>query len=109
MRFILLLTVILVAFANEYSFNNPQALEDSLETILDINEAQFQLFYSLYALPNIFTLFFIGYLCDLFGMRLSLVILSALIALFQLVIAIGGYTQSYGTILAGRILFGVVS
>jgi len=80
-----------------------------METILDISEADFQLFYSLYALPNIFTLLFIGYLCDLFGVRISIMVLSGLIALFQLLIAVGGYAKSYYTILVGRILFGVVS
>jgi hypothetical protein len=35
--------------------------------------------------------------------------LSGFIALFQLMIAIGGYSLSYYTILVGRILFGVFS
>lgn len=30
-RFLLLTLIVLVAFANEYSFNNPQALEDALQ------------------------------------------------------------------------------
>jgi hypothetical protein len=51
----------------------------------------------------------IGYFCDVFGVRISLVILSGLIAFFQMIIAIGGYLKSYYLILAGRILFGVVS
>lgn len=29
-RFLLLALIVLVAFVNEYSFNNPQALEDAL-------------------------------------------------------------------------------
>lgn len=29
-RYLLLLLIVLVAFANEYAFNNPQALEDAL-------------------------------------------------------------------------------
>lgn len=67
------------------------------------------MFYSLYSLPNIFTLMVIGYLCDLFGVRITLTLLSGLIALFQLIIAIGGYAESYYIILTGRILFGIVS
>ena len=80
-----------------------------MEEILDISEEQFELFYSLYALPNIFTLFFIGYLCDKFGARISLVGLAIMIALCQLLIAIGGYISSYTTILIGRIIFGIAS
>jgi hypothetical protein len=37
------------------------------------------------------------------------VLLSGLVAVFQLMIAIGGYTRSYSTILVGRIFFGIVS
>ena len=80
-----------------------------METVLGISETQFQLFYSLYALPNIFTLFFIGYLCDRLGVRLSLMVLSGGVAVFQLIIAIGGYIKSYPMILVGRIFFGIVS
>jgi MFS family permease len=108
-RFLLLAILIFVAFANEYAFNNPQALEDSMEKILDISESQFQLFYSLYALPNVVTLLIIGYLCDRFGVRLSLISLSAGVAFCQLIIAIGGYIKSYPLILVGRILFGIAS
>jgi len=80
-----------------------------MEAILEISESDFQLFYSLYALPNVFTLLFIGYFCDYFGVRITIMLLSGLVALFQLLIAIGGYTRSYYTILIGRILFGIVS
>lgn len=50
-----------------------------------------------------------GFYCDKFGARVSLILISGLIALFQLVITIGGYLESYSTILVGRILFGMVS
>lgn len=108
-RFILLFILILVAFTNEYAFNNPQALEESMQQILNITETQFQLLYSLYALPNVFTLFFLGYLCDLVGSRIGLISLSAGIAIFQLVIALGGSMNSYGVLLVGRICFGIFS
>lgn len=42
-------------------------------------------------------------------MRIGIIALSAGVALFQLVIAIGGYTYSYTTILIGRMLFGLAS
>jgi len=37
------------------------------------------------------------------------VTLSAGVAVFQLVVAVGGYTNSYETILIGRMLFGIAS
>lgn len=46
---------------------------------------------------------------DFLGVRIGIIALSAGVALFQLVIAIGGYTYSYTTILIGRMLFGLAS
>jgi hypothetical protein len=43
------------------------------------------------------------------GVRIGLITLSAGVAIFQLVIAIGGYAYSYTTILVGRMLFGIAS
>jgi MFS family permease len=66
-----------------------------METILDIEESQFQLFYSLYALPNIFTLPFVGYFVDKLGIRLSILVMSIGLAVCQLLIAIGAFAKSY--------------
>jgi MFS family permease len=101
--------IVLVGFVNEYSFNNPQALEDALREHLKISQTQFQLFYSLYSLPNIFTLLIIGYILDKFGMRRGIVILSGCLVLCQLIFAVGGQIKSYALMLVARILFGVVS
>jgi hypothetical protein len=49
-----LFLLIFVQFANEYSFNNPQALQDSIQKTFDINEAKFNALYTIIALPNIF-------------------------------------------------------
>lgn len=49
----------------------------------------------MYALPNIFTLPFIGYYVDKFGVRISLIVMSIFLTLFQAVIALGGYWESY--------------
>jgi hypothetical protein len=37
-RFLFLLLVVLVAFGNEYAFNNPQALEETIYKHLKISE-----------------------------------------------------------------------
>lgn len=63
----------------------------------------------MFAFPNIFATFIIGFLIDYLGVRVGLIALSIGITVFQLVIAIGGYTYSYATILVGRILFGLAS
>ena len=76
---------------------------------LDIGETQFQLLYTIFAFPNIFATFFIGFLIDFLGVRIGLVALAIGVVVFQLVIAIGAYAYSYTTILIGRMLFGLAS
>lgn len=108
-RFFVLFLVSMVVFGNQYAFNNPQALEKYMEEDLDIGETQFQLLYTIFAFPNIFATFFLGFLIDFLGVRIGLIALSAGVAIFQLSIAIGGYAYSYTTILIGRMLFGLAS
>lgn len=104
----MLFFISMVVFGNEFAFNNPQALEVNMEKDLNIGETQFQLFYTIFAFPNIFTTFFIGFLIDYIGPRIGLICLTIGMVVFQTVIAIGGYTYSYSTILIGRMLFGIV-
>jgi MFS family permease len=108
-RFFILFLVSMVVFGNQYAFNNPQALEKYMEEDLNIGETQFQLLYTIFAFPNIFATFFLGFLIDFLGVRIGLIALSAGVAVFQLSIAIGGYSYSYTTILIGRMLFGLAS
>lgn len=99
----------MTVFGNQYAFNNPQALEASMEKDLEIGPTQYELLYTIFAFPNIFATFIIGFLIDFIGVRIGLIALSAGVALFQLVIAIGGYAYSYTAILIGRMLFGLAS
>ena len=108
-RFLVLFLLSMSMFGNQYAFNNPQAMEGNMIIDLDISETQFQLLYTIFAFPNIFATFFIGYLIDYLGVRIGIIALSGGVAFFQLVIAIGGYTYSYQTILIGRMLFGLAS
>lgn len=108
-RFLVLFLVSMVVFGNQYAFNNPQALEDSMEKDLDIGETQFQMLYTIFAFPNIFATFIIGFLIDFLGVRTGIIALAAGVAIFQLVIAIGGFAYSYTTILIGRMMFGLAS
>lgn len=76
---------------------------------MDIDTPQYNMLYTIFALPNIFATFFIGVLIDFLGVRIGIVALSTGVALFQIIVAIGGYTESYYTMLAGRMLFGIAS
>ena len=108
-RCFLLFLLAMVVFGNQYAFNNPQALQDSIETDLGINESQYDMLYTIFALPNIFATFIIGFLIDFLGVRFGLITLSLGVAIFQTVIAFGGAYHSYTTMLLGRMMFGIAS
>ena len=65
--------------------------------------------YTIFALPNIFATFIIGFLIDFLGVRFGLITLSLGVAIFQTVIAFGGAYHSYTTMLIGRMMFGIAS
>lgn len=92
----------------QYSFDIPQALEESLENKLEISETQFNLLYSVFAGASVLTALFFGFLIDKIGCKVMLISLAISVALFEYIIAIGGFVESYSLILAGRILLGLV-
>lgn len=65
--------------------------------------------YSIYSAPNIILPFFGGILIDKIGVRISIFIFSTILIFGQSIVVIGGYTLSYGTLLAGRCIFGIGS
>lgn len=99
----------MVMFGNQYAFNNPQALQESLMNELNINEPQYDWLYTIFALPNIFATFIIGFLIDFLGVRIGIIALSFGVVVFQTVVAAGGASKSYATMLVGRMLFGIAS
>lgn len=108
-RYLILFLLIIVLVANEYTFNNPQALQGSIQDSLHINESQFNMLYTIVALPNIVFTIFIGIIIDRFGIRLTFLLIATGLPLFQIVVALGGLQGSYTLMLSGRFLFGLVN
>ena len=86
-----------------------QSLEVPIVEELQITQTQFNLFYTVFALPNIVTALFIGVLVDIVGVRLMFFLMCLFVGIFQAMVTIGIYFQSYETILIGRMLFGTAS
>lgn len=63
--------------------------------------------YTIIALPNIIFPFFIGIIIDYIGVRVAFVVLTFGVIIFQTVVAVGGVTHSFQTMLIGRMLFGI--
>lgn len=97
----------LMLFGTMYCFDNPQALEDSIEEELNISENQFNLLYSYFSIPPIVTAVLIGFAIDKIGVRAAVVILSLGVVIAQFIISIAVSASSFGGMLAGRALFGI--
>lgn len=53
MKYCMILLSIVLMFGNNYAFDIPQALESQIEKDLKISQVEFNLLYSVFALPNI--------------------------------------------------------
>lgn len=63
--------------------------------------------YTIIALPNIVFPFFVGIVIDFIGVRVAFVVLTFGVIVFQTVVAIGGVTHNFQTMLIGRMFFGI--
>jgi MFS family permease len=106
-RFVALVVLALTAVGELYTFNIPQAIEESFKEQLEISESQFELLYTYYALPNIFTTVLLGAFMDIVGIRIGVVLMACTLAIGQSVCAFGAGIDSFGTILAGRVIAGI--
>lgn len=106
-RFLVLILLALVLVTLMFAFNNPQALQDSIMKELKLSETQFNMLYTIIALPNLFCPFFVGIAIDFIGVKISLIVLMICIVCFQAIVACGAVYHSYETMLVGRMLFGI--
>ena len=89
-----------------FSFDNPAILEADIEEKLDVPQTTYSLLYSFYSMPNMVLPFVGGMLFDYIGYDKGILITTGLVLLGQCLAAFGGFQESFGLILAGRLLFG---
>ena len=92
-----------------YCFDIPAALKTQIDDYTGDRsdyEFYFNLLYTLYAAPNVILPFFGGYLVDTLGVTTCLLIFSSLIAVGQVIFAIGLSVKSWPIIFLGRLVFG---
>ena len=63
--------------------------------------------YALYAFPNIIIPLLGGIVIDKYGARIALMISSMFCVLGHFIFGIGGYKNTFGIMLAGRMVFGI--
>lgn len=63
--------------------------------------------YAVYAYPNMILPLFGGIFLDTIGMKWGILLFSSFLVVGQLVFMVGGFLQSFGVMLAGRVIFGL--
>lgn len=67
LRYIILVLTALVLFGNNYSFDNPQALQHQIMRDIGLTYTEYSLMYTVFSLPNVFLTFAGGFLIDRLG------------------------------------------
>ncbi len=98
-------------FGNYYAYDNPAALNTSLQKYLGHSYDDFQyelnLLYSVYSFPNMFLPFLSGRLIDRYDIKKVLIFCSLLVCIGQTVFAYGVGHKSFSIMILGRICFGM--
>lgn len=109
MRWPVLVLACLMLIGSYYCFDIPSALKTQLNDYMQEPskqyETDFALLYTLYAAPNVILPFFGGYFVDRFGVGLCLLTFTSLIAVGQVIVAIGFSIKSWPIIFLGRLIF----
>lgn len=108
-RYLALAMAALLMFGNNYSFDNPQALQSQIMADLAISSPQYNLLYSAFSFPNIFLTLAGGFMIDLVGVRFGIFCFCTGVLVSQFVVALGGTFEVYWVMLMGRACFGVCS
>jgi hypothetical protein len=70
-RFFALAMAALLMFGNNYSFDNPQALQKPIMKDVGLSSPQYNLLYSAFSFPNIFLTLAGGFMIDFLGFRVT--------------------------------------
>jgi len=106
-RWLTLFLACMLNFGNYFCYDNPQALEDDLETKIPISTFDYDLLYSVYSFPNIILPFFGGLLIDKIGVRVALIAFAGLLIIGQSIVAFGAAHKNLALMVAGRVVFGL--
>jgi nitrate/nitrite transporter NarK len=106
-RWVMLFFACCFLLGSYFCYDNPGPIEKTLEEDLKISNLQFNLLYSVYSYPNTVLPIFGGIFLDMIGLRLGILLFTAVLTLGQAIFTIGGYYKSLGIMIAGRVVFGL--
>jgi MFS family permease len=102
-RAIVLVLLFLLVFGPSISYSSVGALYTQLKADMGFTDAQLGFLFSAYALPNIVAVFFAGVMVDNLGVNFCCLLFASFFMAGNL-LALG---ETYGFLLAGRVLYGL--
>ena len=107
-RYVILILVCTVKFSQNYIFDIPAGLEQVIIQTLNIDVSRYALLYSIYSWPNVVFTVVGGILVDQFlGARLGLLLFMVVSTIGQLVMALGGFFNTFWLMVVGRFVIGL--
>lgn len=106
-RWFMLVLIILYVFGPYYIWANPAQLQIPLMKRFKMNQTSYSIIYAFYSLPNMCIPIFNAMVIERVGLGWGLVVTTGGIFIGQCIITAGVKLKSFGTLLAGRIFFGM--
>ena len=107
-RYVILALVIVVKVTLNFVMDAPGGIERTIIQVMQIDVTHYNLFYSVYSWPTTVTTFLLGILIDRYlGLRLGSIVFVTVAALGQLVFTVGGYLDSFPTMVVARFISGL--
>lgn len=107
-RYIILILLCFLPFANYYCYSIPVGLQDHIQNDFNVTTTEYSVLYSVYAWPNIFMGLIGGYVIDRWlGVRAGAIVCSVLVFFGNIVLAAGGFYGSFMLLVVGRFIFGL--
>ncbi|KAF4684782.1 hypothetical protein FOZ62_025676 [Perkinsus olseni] len=116
LRWVVLALACLALSGQYYAYDIPSAINDQMKARFmgegsRMTEEEytyyFNLLYTVYALPNMITPLVLGVSMEWIGIRSMLILLAPLLFIGQLLQCVGTYHLSMGTVLLGRVIYGL--
>ncbi|KAF4750326.1 hypothetical protein FOZ63_027653 [Perkinsus olseni] len=116
LRWVVLALACLALSGQYYAYDIPSAINDQMKARFmgegsRMTEEEytyyFNLLYTVYALPNMITPLVLGVSMEWIGIRSMLLLLALLLFIGQLLQCVGTYHLSMGTVLLGRVVYGL--
>ena len=106
-RWYSLFCLCIMACGAYFIYDLPGFLETQLRPQLGIEETEYSLLYTVYAIPNVILPLIGGTIALKVGNEATLLVTNVLVTAGQIVFMFGGDALSFNTMIAGRVLFGL--